>query len=163
MLLWCRATGCHLPKLVCSRAPPKLTPPSQPSCSLLHPSSASLLASPHLLVATATTSYSFLAFNLCSLTVSLASGLAKSELCLSPEAASQTPRGKRVGTFGHCYLCSVRGAQPGSSPGHWPTCGLAAFVLGTHLNPVCRGGSARQLHSRRGLGLAALRACYIFL
>ena len=46
----------------------------------------------------------------------LASGLAKTELCLSPEAASQAPRGKHVGSFDHCYLCSVHGAQPGSSP-----------------------------------------------
>ena len=92
------------------------------------PPSASLVPLSHLLAAATTTSYSFLAFNLCSLCL-LASGLAKTELCLSPETASQTPRGKNVGSFGHCYLCSVHRAQPGSSPGHWPTCGVAAFVL----------------------------------
>lgn len=135
-----------------SRRAPCFTPPMP--LSYLYP--ISWLPPPPLLI------HSWLSISVLLLCL-LASGLAKTELCLSPEAASQTPRGKHVGSFGHCYLCSVHGAQPGSSPGHWPTCGVATFVLGTHLNPVCKGGSARQLYSRRGLGLAALRECYIFL
>lgn len=106
---WCQAMGCRQPKLVCSRAPALAPPLSRPvpcpaplkSLSYLHPTSwlpPPLLIHSRLLLS---------AFFLCL----LASCLAKTELCLSPEAPSQAARERHVGSFGHCHPCWVLGSQ----------------------------------------------------
>lgn len=126
-----QAIACHLPKLLCSRAPPPRLSCSCPANQSPSPPSS------HLLDAAAT-SYSFLASAACRFSALLAPALAEAELRLSLEARPQTPK-ERLSWLSQPPLPPLgAGVLLHCLRGHWPTEG-STFVSGAHLDPGGKG------------------------
>lgn len=154
-----QARECHLPKLFSALGSLRwLLHLDHPAPSLL--TNVSLLPSPHLLAASAT-SYSWLlltAFSLCL----LASALATTELRLSPEAHSN-PKREAVPAQLVSYLCWVLVPCCAASGAAGPPAGWLPLCQVHTLIQCARGESQGTFILEGAVGVAALTASNIFL